>query len=215
MVSSQYSVPSSRVAVTVYPKFKYLYNVSNKRYKSLNDNTLRLAKYAAKQIIMLRVMGGGGGVIREEQCTCDDAPKPEPLLIMTDGTRQIDTNYTRPSQWKWDTLGGGGWGKGNKRDENDTVNRFLVAERGVGRYLHAYWKKGMFGLKVMNSNGTKAVACRQRYLFNNHGGGRCENTRECLYWGFTIDERLEKRKVYLAKPQSRSVILDQGWRYKG
>lgn len=32
----------------------------------------------------------------------------------------------------------GGWGKGNKRDENDTVNRFLVAERGVGRYLHAY-----------------------------------------------------------------------------
>lgn len=41
----------------------------------------------------------GGGVIREAQCKCDDAPKLlQPLLTMTDGTRQIDTNYTRPSQ---------------------------------------------------------------------------------------------------------------------
>lgn len=149
----------------------------------------------------------GGGVIREAQCTCDDAPKLQPLLTMTDGTRQIDTNYTRPSQWKWDTSG---WGKGNKRDENDTVNRFLVAERGVGRYLHAYWKKGMYGSKVMNRNGSKAVACRQRYLFNNHRMGKDLKTRVnvCMYYGFKTDQR----NKYLVKPLSYCFIQGVLWR---
>lgn len=32
--------------------------------------------------------------------------------------------------------------KGNKRDENDTVNRFLVAERGVGLIFACILKEG-------------------------------------------------------------------------